>query len=175
MDDSTFTSFKMPSLERVDIRVGVERRRRWPRDTKLRIVRESLEPNAVISEVARRNEISASLIYTWRKQALDGLLEGFHAVRIIAEPAARLPAIVSDAPTPDTTPCAAPPAECQSPISAEARGVIEVALPNGVEVRVPADVEPRALQCVLGALGARAEIGGALPPNPTGPDRRRRR
>ena len=74
MDDTTFTSFKMPSRERVDVRAGVERRRRWAREDKLRIVRDSLEPNAVISDVALRHEVSASLIYAWRKQALAGLL-----------------------------------------------------------------------------------------------------
>ena len=74
MNDSTFTSFKMPSRERVDVRVGVERRRRWAREDKLRIVRDCLEPNAVISDVARRHDVSASLIYAWRKQALAGLL-----------------------------------------------------------------------------------------------------
>jgi transposase len=175
MDDSTFTSFKTPSRERVDIRVGVERRRRWAREDKLRIVRDSLKPNAVVSEVARRHEVSASLIYVWRKQALAGLLEGFHTVRIIADPDASLPAIEADAPKPDTTTCAVPQSECERQDAARARGVIEVALPSGVEVRVPADVEPRALRCVLIALGARAEIGGGSPPSPTGPDHRRRR
>jgi transposase len=175
MDDSTFTNFKMPSRERVDIRVGVERRRRWGREDKLRIVRDSLEPKAVISDVARRHEVSASLIYTWRKQALAGLLEGFHAVRLVAEPSAALPAIEADTPVPDTTPCSIPQSERERQDAAQARGIIEIALPSGVEVRVPADVEPRALRCVLVALGARTEIGGTSPPSPTGPDHRRRR
>ena len=86
MDDSTFADFKTKGRERVDVLVGVERRRRWGRVEKLRIVRESLAPNAVVSDVARRNEVSASLIYVWRRQALAGLMEGFHPVRIIAQP-----------------------------------------------------------------------------------------
>ena len=81
MDNSTFVDLKARSRERVDIRVGTERRRRWSRKEKLRIVRASLEPNAAISDVARRNEIAPSLIYVWRRQALTGLIEGFHQVR----------------------------------------------------------------------------------------------
>ena len=68
----------------MDIRVGVERRRRLGREDKLRIVRESLVPNVVVTEVARRHEISTGLLYTWRKQALAGLLGGFVPVRIVA-------------------------------------------------------------------------------------------
>ena len=60
MHDGTFGTFKASRRERVDIRVGVERRRRWSREEKLRIVRESLEPNAVVTDVAQRNEVSAS-------------------------------------------------------------------------------------------------------------------
>ena len=56
MDDSTYIGLKTRPRERVDIRIGTERRRRWGRDEKLRIVRESLAPNAVVSDVARRNE-----------------------------------------------------------------------------------------------------------------------
>jgi transposase-like protein len=43
---------------RVDIRVGVGRRRRWSVETKGRIVAESYAPGAVVSEVARRHEMS---------------------------------------------------------------------------------------------------------------------
>jgi transposase-like protein len=96
----------------VDIRVGVERRRRWGHEDKLRIVRESLTPNAVVSGLARRYEISTSLLYTWRKQALAGLLEGFNPVRIVPETgAALLPAVETQKtraaqPKPDVVPLA---------------------------------------------------------------------
>src|SRR5262250_956660 len=78
-DNAPDRSQKRCVNELVDIRVGVERRRRWGREDKLRIVRESLAPNAVVTELARRYEISTGLLYTWRKQALAGLLEGFVA------------------------------------------------------------------------------------------------
>jgi transposase len=69
MHDGTFGTFKTSRRERVDIRVGVERRRRWSREDKLRIVRQTLEPNAVVTDVARRNEVSASLIVSVSRAA----------------------------------------------------------------------------------------------------------
>ena len=54
MGDSAPDGSKRSVNERIDIRVGVECRRRWGREDKLRIVRESLAPNVVVTEVARR-------------------------------------------------------------------------------------------------------------------------
>ena len=54
---------------RVEVLGGVERRRRWSSDEKVRLVEETLAPGAKVAEVARRNGISASLLFTWRRQA----------------------------------------------------------------------------------------------------------
>jgi transposase len=59
---------------RVDIRVGVGRRRRWSFEAKGRIVAESYAPGAVVSEVARRHDISPQHLFAWRKAARTGLL-----------------------------------------------------------------------------------------------------
>ena len=59
---------------RVDIRVGVGRRRRWSVETKGRIVSESFAPGAVVSEVARRHDMSPQHLFGWRKAARAGLL-----------------------------------------------------------------------------------------------------
>jgi len=147
MDDSAPDHSKRCVNERIDIRVGVERRRRWGREDKLRIVRESLAPNAVVTELARQYEISTSLLYTWRKQALAGLLEGFTPVRIVSNAeASTLPAIEE---VKDTT------GKEIKPIVRRSGGLIEVVWPNGIVVRVDADVDDRALNAVLAALGAK--------------------
>jgi transposase len=59
---------------RVDIRVGVGRRRRWRAADKGRIVAESFAPGAVVSEVARRHEITPQHLFAWRKAARAGRL-----------------------------------------------------------------------------------------------------
>ena len=59
---------------RVDVQVGAGRRRRWSDEAKGRIVAESYAPGAVVSEVARRHDISAQHLFAWRKAARTGLL-----------------------------------------------------------------------------------------------------
>src|SRR5260370_40893212 len=54
---------------RVEVLGGVERRRRWSHDDKIRIIEETLAPGAKVTEVARRNGIAASAVFTWRRQA----------------------------------------------------------------------------------------------------------
>src|SRR6266545_3586815 len=54
---------------RVEILGGVERRRRWSRDDKMRIIEETLAPGAVVTEIARRHGIATSLVFTWRRRA----------------------------------------------------------------------------------------------------------
>ena len=144
MGDSATDGSKRSVNERIDIRVGVERRRRWGREDKLRIVRESLAPNVVVSEVARRHEISTGLLYTWRKQALAGLLGGFMPVRIVANAEVSAVSALEDRAAEETKPAVA-----------GSRGLVEVVWPNGIVVRVDADVDERALRCVLAALEAR--------------------
>ena len=59
---------------RVDVRVGVGRRRRWSDEAKGRIVAELFAAGAVVSEVARRHDISPQHLFAWRKAARAGLL-----------------------------------------------------------------------------------------------------
>src|SRR5271169_5050767 len=59
---------------RIDIRAGVGRRRRWSDEAKGRVVAESYEPGAVVSEVARRHDITPQHLFAWRKAARAGRL-----------------------------------------------------------------------------------------------------
>jgi transposase len=53
---------------------GVERRRRWRIQEKLRIVAETEQPGACFAEIARRYEISRGLLWNRRSQVRRGLL-----------------------------------------------------------------------------------------------------
>lgn len=50
------------------------RRRRWTDDEKVRIVAESHRDGVTLAEVARRHEISRSMLYDWRYRHKLGLL-----------------------------------------------------------------------------------------------------
>jgi transposase len=102
---------------RVEVLDGVERRRRWSRKDKARVIEETLAPGAKVSEVARRHGISASLVFTWRRQS--------RANHVPAAVAPRFAAVrVSEAPTE-----AAVSTPSEQPRAAGGRnGVIEISL-----------------------------------------------
>ena len=69
---------------RVEVLGGLERRRRWSQDDKARIVEETLAPGAKVTEVARRNGVAASLVFTWRRQGHRNKL--YHLLRRCRSP-----------------------------------------------------------------------------------------
>jgi transposase len=124
----------------VEIITGVERRRRWRLDEKLRLVAELERPGACVAEVARRHDVSRGLLWNWRRQVRSGdltpIATQFLPVRMVAEAAMPLPT--------------APALSCKQPVTQDA--TIEIALPGGTTVRVGRDVGAAALRRVLGVL-----------------------
>lgn len=59
---------------RVDIITGVEHRRRWRLDEKLRIVAEAEAPGACFVEVTQQHDVSRGLLWHWRRQVRSGEL-----------------------------------------------------------------------------------------------------
>ena len=124
----------------MEIITGVERRRRWRLEDKLRIIAETEQPGANVAEVARRHEISRSLIWNWRSQARRGRLtraggSTFLPVKVASGSAASL---ISPAPA------------LAMPLASE--GQIEISLPDGSRVRVGSDVSLAALRRVMSVL-----------------------
>ena len=70
-----FVSGLEPTLEperlvrRLEVINGAGGRRRWSADEKAGIVAETLEPGAVVSEVARRHGLTPQQVFTWRREA----------------------------------------------------------------------------------------------------------
>lgn len=58
----------------MEILAGVERRRRWRLEEKLRIIAELEQPGASFADVARRHEVSRGLLWNWRRQVRRGEL-----------------------------------------------------------------------------------------------------
>jgi transposase len=52
----------------IEVITSVERRRRWSRQDKERLVAACLEPEAVLSEIARGAGIHVSQLFRWRKE-----------------------------------------------------------------------------------------------------------
>jgi transposase len=73
----------------VQIITGVERRRNWRPEDKLRILAELNEPGVKFVDVARRNEVSRGLLWQWRDAQRRGTLVAeeatFMALRVVPE------------------------------------------------------------------------------------------
>ena len=130
----------------MEIITGVERRRQWRDEEKLRILAELDRPGVKISEVARRHDISRGLLWQWRDAQRRGRLApetpAFLPLQVVPEMAA--PALPGGSGPP---PCAGPPA-----VEDEADERIEIVLPDGTAVRVAATISTATLRRVLVAL-----------------------
>ena len=92
VNGACMSAAKNRAASRMEIITGVERRRRWTLEEKLRIVAETEQPGAGIAELARRYEISRGLLWNWRSQVRRGVLRAepppvFLPVRTISEAA----------------------------------------------------------------------------------------
>ena len=137
----------------MEIISGIERRRRWRLEEKLRIVAEAEVPGAVFALVARRFEVSRGLLWKWRTQVRSGELAAAQAlpefipVRMMSAAAGSLQRTRdSDAPVnvPD-------PQTARRPVEPGASR-IEIVLPDGTCVRVDNRVGAAALRQVMAVL-----------------------
>ncbi|MFB9949581.1 transposase [Rhizobium puerariae] len=81
---------------------GPERRRRWSADERAEILTAAFSPGAVVSQVARRYDVSTGLIYTWRRQStVEVSAPGFVPATITEMPDRTLlePAVFVEFPT----------------------------------------------------------------------------
>jgi transposase-like protein len=131
---------------------------------KLQAVRETLAPGASVSVIARRHNINANMLFTWRRHYREGVLapvgtvakDGFVPVGVIGDqgeilppaplqkPAAKAPTLPLPPPTitkPDTHP--------DSTRRAAVPGSIELHLSRTVKVRLEGDVDQTRLRNVL--------------------------
>jgi len=94
-----------------------------------------------VAVVARRHDMNANLLFTWRRAASIGVSGTSKAERAVSF----VPATITADPIPAVAP-AARPASC---------GQMEIALAGGDRVTVGADVDPAALARVIKVLSRR--------------------
>jgi len=76
-------------VRRIELITSGEGRRRWTADDKARIVAETLEPGAVVSEVARRHGLTPQQLFTWRRAARQPIVaEPMFVPAVVGSPAA---------------------------------------------------------------------------------------
>ena len=113
----------------IEVITSVQRRRRWSRAEKERIVAAALEPGAVASEVARAAGIHVSQLFRWRKELCDAApgVPAFSPVAVVAGPGA--------IPTRPTSP-----------------GTIEIEFASGARMRLMGPVEASAVKAMVAVL-----------------------
>ncbi|MGF6410787.1 transposase [Paraburkholderia sp. MM5482-R2] len=67
------------NVEPIEVLTQPEQRRRRSVEEKLAIVRETFEPGATVSGVARRHQVNANQVFAWRKLYQDGSLPAVSA------------------------------------------------------------------------------------------------
>ena len=135
--DSVNDDAKGVGYRRIEVLTGPGRRRRWSDDDKARIVAETAQPGAVVTEVARRWQVSPQQVFDWRRQARKALA----AATAPAEPA--FVPIVAETPPPSSP----------EPVAAPARATpsIEIKLAGAV-LRVAPGTDGELLTTVLRAI-----------------------
>jgi transposase len=137
------------SYRRIEVITGQRRRRRWTAQEKARIVAESFEDGANISEVARRHGVVRGLLTVWRHKvaAAAGVnAPGFVPVRMASE------ASPATADEPGRGAAAANKRLQETALPAGGlRGGVEVEV-SGARIRVERGVDPTTLSTVLSVL-----------------------
>ena len=112
----------------VEVITSVQRRRRWPRAEKERVVAAALEPGAVASEIARAAGIHTSQLFRWRQQLCERAQTpvAFNPVAVAAEPGLAAPA--------------------------EKAGVIEIEFAAGGRMRIAGLVDASTVSALIKAL-----------------------
>ncbi len=121
----------------VEVITSVQRRRRWSRAEKERIVAAAMEGGAVASEVARAAGIHSSQLFRWRQQLCERaqIPAVFNPVTITAE-------VGAPSPLPERTGSSSP----------EAAGVVEIEFAAGGRMRISGSVDASTVSALLKAL-----------------------
>lgn len=146
-DESGHTSSRMAG--RIEVIARVSGRQFWTVEQKLAMLRDAFGPGGSVREAMERHEVTSGLLYTWRRNAMAGLLID-RPVKALAGPEEPVPPSFAEVVIADTV---TSPSMLPSPMrTAEAAGCIAIDLPSGVRLSVDASVDAEALARVLTVL-----------------------
>ena len=129
------TEHHMEDTGRMEVMVGPSGKRTWSDAFKGRVVAETLVPGVTVNEVARRHDLRANHLSTWRWLAKDGMLVvpdlvGAEFAPVVLEPEA-------------------------SPSVTAPESAVEI-LHGSVTIRLDAGTQPDRIAEIAHALSARA-------------------
>lgn len=124
-------------MEQIQVITGAERRRRYTDEEKEAIVSESLQPGASVSAVARRHDVTPSLLFKWRKKFLESEASETRG-GALAQPPSQFVRVASGHPEPDG--CA---------------GEIYIHIRDDLVIELPASIAARRLSELVEALRER--------------------
>jgi len=118
-------------------------------------VAETAQPGESVSQVARRHDMNANMLFTWRRQSERGEFGAGLPAAAQSQEILSLGVLGQDVAGKTTIIPAIPAVTPKAPIStgsSDRTGVIEIELPTGAVVRVDGSVDELALRRVLLAM-----------------------
>jgi transposase len=111
-------------------------KRLWSKAQKQLIVSEAMRPGVSVSQVSRRYDVNANLIFRWVKAVEAKAEKKQRLIPVGIVGPASMALLRQDPPTPTSSPCAV-------------RKLIEIDLRDGTKLRIDGDVRTPVLQSVL--------------------------
>lgn len=134
---STHTSGRMTT--RIEVAARVSGRRRWTLEEKLAVVRDAFGPSGSVRESCERHDVGSGQVYTWRRQALSGELNGRKMLAVPSFAEVELATLPAALPIP-------------GPGNGQIGGQISIELPSGIKLTVDASLDPDVLGRMVAVL-----------------------
>ena len=135
----------------MEILTGVERRRRWSDEERLRILHEASLPGSSVADVARRYDVSRSQIYQWRRAFRLRQAGSDAAAPENGAPVDFLPVAISEAPQRGDNPEQAGLEKRASPLVALS---VVIGLRGGRSLRVPSSLSSSEITRLIAGIEA---------------------
>lgn len=147
-DASGHTSGRMSG--RIEVIARVSGRRYWSVEQKLTMLRDAFGPGGSVRSAMERHDITSRLLYTWRRNAMAGMLLDRSARTLppaLEEPTGdRFAEVIIADPVMPALPAALPPP------SPDIASKIAIELPGGIRLSVDALIDAEALGRVVSVL-----------------------